>query len=46
MTAAMFKDAWKQRLAQAAETAQACKRDLAIVQKQIDGLLVRSIHPA
>jgi hypothetical protein len=43
MTAAMLKDVWKQRLAQAAEAAQACKRDFAIVQKQIDGLLVRII---
>jgi DNA invertase Pin-like site-specific DNA recombinase len=44
MAAAMFKDAWNQRLAQAKHRAEALKKEVVKLDKQIDGLLTRIIE--
>ncbi len=41
---AMFKDAWNQRLAQAAEIGRACEREAAKIEKQIATLLDRIVE--
>jgi len=35
----MFKDAWNQRIAQAAEVAEGCKREKAKIEKEIQRLI-------
>ena len=44
IAAAMFKDAWNQRLAQAKHQAEALKKEVVTLDKQIDGLLTRIIE--